>query len=184
MGHGRCEVNSTLSAPAIHLAEAGARSVWRSGSEPGPRTCSVPGTTEQDWNETVTVTHVLSLSEPVRHGSPIDDRCAYCAGAVLCHGAATDASSGTGRLQPPVMNLRHGAHLHALLSLLALPLMSCHQGAQKRACERVGVALVECSCVCRCEGAMRVCPNWDQRSPCSGCIHSKHGVRGHAWTLV
>ena len=139
---------------------------------------------EQDWNETVTVTHVLSLSEPVRHGSPVDDRCAYCAGAVLCHGAATDASSGTGRLQPPVMNLRHGAHLHALLSLLALPLMSCHQGAQKRACERVGVALVECSCVCRCEGAMRVCPNWDQRSPCSGCIHSKYGVRGHAWTLV
>ena len=59
------------------------------------------------------------------------------------------------------------AHLHALLSLLALLLMSCHQGAQQRACERVGVALVECSCVCRCEGAMRVCPNWDQRSPCS-----------------
>ena len=76
------------------------------------------------------------------------------------------------------------AHLHALLSLLALLLMSCHQGAQQRACERVGVALVECSCVCRCEGAMRVCPNWDQRSPCSGCRHSKYGVRGHAWTLV
>ena len=62
--------------------------------------------------------------------------------------SATDASIGTGRLQTPVMRLRHGAHLHALLSLLALPLMSCHQGAQQRACERVGVALVECSCVC------------------------------------
>ena len=54
--------------------------------------------------------------------------------------------------------------------------------AAQRAFERVGMALVWCSCVCRFQGAMRVCPNWDRRSPCSGCIHSKYGVREQAWS--